>query len=118
MIDQIWYSVPLENVWWMHYNLTTAAERINHVYSIQLLSWIFSFSLNGLSRIYTLINSDQYTNIFTELRDVMCAFGCFINLFIITISCHLTSRQVSVHSTKKKWEINIFCVLKTGYIFF
>lgn len=89
------YDLRLDDIWWLHYNLSSAAEKINRVYSVQLLIWIFSFSLNGLSRIYTLITPED-DSVFPKLRDILCATGCFINLLIITVFCHVTSKKVSI----------------------
>ncbi|XP_044004001.1 uncharacterized protein LOC122849373 [Aphidius gifuensis] len=94
IINQISYDLRLDDIWWLHYNLSSAAEEINRVYSVQLLIWIFSFSLNGLSRIYTLITPED-DSVFSKLRDILCATGCFINLLIITVFCHVTSKKAN-----------------------
>lgn len=94
VINKSFCEIKLQHVWLMHYNLSTAAEKINNVYSIQLLLWIFSLSLNTLSRFYTVIESDQEKKLL-KIRDGICALGFFLCLMILIISCHVTSHRVS-----------------------
>lgn len=98
----------IHDIWWMHSNLATAAEKINNVYSIQLLLWIFTFSFNVLSRIYTLFNY-QHNHRFVTARDALCAMGVFLNLIIIIFSCHMTSRRVRFHNIICKIKCSNFC---------
>lgn len=83
----------MENVWEMHYNLSMAAEKINDIWSYQLLIWIFSLSLNTASRFYVIFNP-QEKNKFVLIRDGMCAIGFLMNLMILVASCHLLSQRV------------------------
>ncbi|KAF7987386.1 hypothetical protein HCN44_003148 [Aphidius gifuensis] len=85
-------SISLENVWRMHYNLSMAVEKINDIWSYQLLIWIFSLSLNTASRFYVIFNP-QEKNKFVLIRDGMCAIGFLMNLTILIASCHLLSQR-------------------------
>ncbi|XP_044004002.1 uncharacterized protein LOC122849374 [Aphidius gifuensis] len=89
-----WDGLKLQNVWLMHSNLSTAAEKINNCYSVQLLLWIFSSSMSVLTRLYTMMNFKENFEYITP-RDTFCALGVFFNLILIIFSCHITSRRAN-----------------------
>ncbi|KAF7997624.1 hypothetical protein HCN44_006195 [Aphidius gifuensis] len=94
IINHPWRNVKLQNIWSMHCNLSTAAEKINCVFSIQLLLWLLNYSLNALSRIYSIINNEG-NDIYLKIRDILCVIGFFINLLIIILPCHFASRRAN-----------------------
>lgn len=108
MMNRNWGILKLRDVWFMYNNLSIAVEELNTVYSLQLLLWIFTFSLNALSRLYTIINYKDYRMEFVAvlLRDGFCAISFFLIIFIITLSCHSISRRVSGKIIDKTLNIN------------
>lgn len=94
-------GIKLPDIWFMHNHLSTAAEKMNSVYSVQLMLWIFMLCLNILSRVYYIIINRHDWGKIKELivivRDTVTAVGCFVHLFIIIVACHVTSHRVSGH---------------------
>ncbi|XP_044004004.1 uncharacterized protein LOC122849375 [Aphidius gifuensis] len=89
-----WDGLKLQNVWLMHSNLSTAAEKINNCYSVQLLLWIMIFSLSVLTRLYTIMNYKENL-MYVIVKDTICGLGVFLNLVLIIFSCHITSSQAN-----------------------
>lgn len=90
--------ITLEDVRWLHYNLTRAAENINNVYSIQLFFLTIIFSISIAYRIETIIHKlisgdfrSQAFEMHVESFMINCTF-----LFVMTMACHFTSRKVSI----------------------
>lgn len=100
-------KIKLEDVWMMHFNLTRAAEKFNYVWSFQLLLWLFSLSLNTLSRLYTLVNPQIHEELLM-IRDGMCAVGFLMTLMVLIISCHLTSQRVYINRARYFEEYSFF----------
>ncbi|KAF7993664.1 hypothetical protein HCN44_010259 [Aphidius gifuensis] len=97
IISHFLKNVGLRDVWRMHCSLAKAAEEINTIYSLQLFGWVFTFSLNALSRIYSIMTIDNNSDNcnFFILRELVSAIGSFLNVFIIALSCHLISRRAN-----------------------
>lgn len=115
-ISLVKLNFHFEDIWKIHWNLSRAAKKLNNIYQFQLLLWVFTLSLNGLSRINTLVIYYEYET-FIVVRDFMCAIGCMINLFLIIITCHLTSRTVSILIENNKYIfVYLFFINKTFFI--
>lgn len=78
----------------MHYNLSIAADKINNLYSVQLILWISSTFMAAMSRCYGLLLDPRHQAVAQLTRDLGLVGICFIHLMIITASCHITSRKV------------------------
>ncbi|XP_008553159.1 uncharacterized protein LOC103575231 [Microplitis demolitor] len=85
----------LQEIWWLHYLLVTAAEEVNRVYSTQLFFWITISFLNGLSRIYTLTTMQAEQQLYFVIRDSFSVTACAVNLLIISALSHFTAAKAN-----------------------
>ncbi|XP_076173915.1 uncharacterized protein LOC143149925 [Ptiloglossa arizonensis] len=83
----------LQQVRWLHSSLVNATETLNSAYSVQLSLWILSFTINAMSRIYTL--NEYNASSYRRLRESMLAIVCSWNLVLITVVCHSLARQAN-----------------------
>lgn len=94
-VDEDWDNIKIQQIWRMHWHLSTAAKQINNAYSIQLFFWIMALALNGIRRINSVLEEFHELKVIL-IRDLLTIISCFTYLFLITFSCHLTSRRVSL----------------------
>ncbi|KAF7997516.1 hypothetical protein HCN44_006087 [Aphidius gifuensis] len=95
IIDRDCNSITYEDARWMHYHLFTAAKKINSIYSIQLSVWILAFIICLTTRLFILLKTEpieSYLFIYIYWL-VISIYG--LNLFIITATCHFTSRKAN-----------------------
>lgn len=89
--DQV---LEIQDIWWLHWRLTNAAEMIGSVYNTQLLLWISFMSFDLLSRIYAMIDDDDAPFVMA-ISDICCIIASCVNLIFIIGNCHFTSRKVT-----------------------
>ncbi|XP_058790935.1 uncharacterized protein LOC131664085 [Phymastichus coffea] len=89
-------EMRLQEVWWLHYTLSNAADMVNSIYSVQLLFWLATMWLNALSRIYAISESLAATARFLpRIRQSLLVTAYVVNLLIITTACHCTAHQAN-----------------------
>lgn len=89
-------SIGLIKSWRLHWHLSKATEIINQVWSIQLFLWISKLFLYFIVKTYCVLYKIQ-SNWRLAVDDAMLATLAIYLLFVIIISCHITSNQVSLN---------------------
>ncbi|RLZ02229.1 Gustatory receptor 10 [Cephus cinctus] len=87
-------GLRLQDAWWLHNCLMDAAEILNSTYSMQLLFWITTITVNITSRIYIISEawSDEYIS---KFQDKFFTVYDIITLVTLTTICHVTADQAN-----------------------
>ncbi|XP_044007354.1 uncharacterized protein LOC122851909 [Aphidius gifuensis] len=92
MMEKKLNDVKVEDAISMHYNLFTAAKKLNSLYSIELFLMVTGHMTNLVYQVHSLLEriKDNKVLTFGNYSWLGILFACF-HLFIITASCHFTS---------------------------